>query len=129
MKKNRLTIHIKRPIQDVFQFTTTPPNSIKWIPGVIKEETTEWPVRMGTVYKLTDNSGKISNVTVSALLDNEYIEWISEDHNYHCKYTFRPTTPNTTELEYAEWVDGGDIDGPFTLETLQKLKTILEKKS
>ena len=58
MKRSRLVIKINKSTNEVFKFTTTPPNSAKWIPGVIHEETNEWPIKIGTIYKLTAE-GKI----------------------------------------------------------------------
>ena len=126
MKDNRLTIQIKKPIDEVFSFTITPPNSTLWIKSVIKEETNEWPIRIGTVYKLQNKKGEYSEVIVTALKENKFIEWISKDQVYHCRYTFKTIDKNTTELEYYEWVDEGELEEPFTLDVLKKLKFVVE---
>ncbi len=127
MKSNKLTIQINKPVHEVFIFTITPPNSTKWIPSVVKEETNEWPVRKGTVYKLQNEKGKFSEVIVVVIKENEVVEWISKDQTYHCRYTFRLIDENISELEYYEWVDTGELDEPFTLEILGKLKLLLEE--
>jgi len=127
MKNNSLSILINRSVKKVFAFTTTPPNSTLWIPSVVKEETNEWPIKAGTVYKLQDEGGVDSEVTVSNLKINEYIEWTSNDHNYHCRYTFKQVGSNASVLDYYEWVDKGEIKNPFTLEILKKLKSVIEE--
>lgn len=126
MKVNKLEIQINKPVSIVYQFCITPPNSIKWIPGVVKEETSELPIKVGTIYFLTDENGEISKVTVVSLKENEYIEWISEDNNYHCSYSLKPINENRTEMIYREYVDNGEIEGPFTQEVLIKLKSVVE---
>jgi hypothetical protein len=44
MRTNTLTIQIHRSASDVFAFTTTPPNSTRWISSFVSEETNEWPI-------------------------------------------------------------------------------------
>lgn len=127
MKTNKLVIKINQPKEKVFEFTTTPPNSSLWISGVVKEEVTEWPIKVGTIYKLTDNLGNISKVKVNKVKKNELIEWISKDKNYHCKYIFKEATNEESILEYYEWVDEGEIENPFNQKILKKLKSVLEK--
>ena len=127
MKDNKLIIQVNKPAREVYLFTITPPNSILWIDDVIGEETNEWPVKEGTVYTLQTKEGAFSEVTVTDIKSDEYVEWISKDRNYHCRYTFKSINENITELEYYEWVGDGEIKEPFTLETLQKLKSVLEK--
>ena len=126
MKSNKLTIRINKPIQKVFMFTITPPNSTRWINDVISEETNELPVKEGTVYTLQTKEGTFSELTITDIKSNEFVEWISKDKNYHCRYTFKIIDKNISELEYAEWVAEGQIDEPFTLEVLEKLKLVLE---
>jgi hypothetical protein len=128
MKSNRLKIIINKPKRDIFLFTTTPPNSVLWIPLVISEETDEWPVREGTVYKLKDKNNVTTEVSVKAVKRNNLIEWISKDKNYHCRYSFKSLDKNTTEMDYYEWVDKGDLDNPFTAGILDSLKFVIENQ-
>lgn len=126
MKNNHLTVKIDRPISEVFNFAITPPNSTRWILGVVKEETTEWPVRVGTIYRLQDEGGNISEVTVVDIKENEKVEWVSSDRNYHCCYQLRSLGQDATELKYSEWVGRGEIKGPFTQKVLERFKKVLE---
>ena len=41
MKSNKLTIKIKKPVQEVFLFTTDPKNTPLWVDDCVKEETNE----------------------------------------------------------------------------------------
>lgn len=65
-------------------------------------------------------------VTVGALQDDQIVEWVSKDNNYHCRYTYKAINDQTSELEYYEWVDSGVLDRPFSESTLRKLKQVLE---
>lgn len=129
MKENKLTIQINKPIHDVFLFTITPPNSTKWISFITDEKTNEWPVRVGTVYSTQNNKGEWFDIIVAAIKEDETVEWISKDKNYHVRYSFKPLNNNLTILTYYEWVDKGSIDEsiePFSQEILEKLKQVLE---
>lgn len=52
----------------------------------------------------------------------------SGDGNYHVRYTLTKISEQTTNLEYYEWADQGDIADPFTKDILEKLKQIIEGK-
>ncbi len=126
MKDNKLTIKINKSVHEVFMFTITPPNSTLWIDGVVEEKTNEWPIRVGTIYKLKNKKGEYSEVIVTNIKENQIVEWVSKDKTYHCRYSFRTIDKNITELEYFEWVDKGELKEPFTLVMLEKLKRVLE---
>jgi hypothetical protein len=126
MKQNTLSIIIKKPVEQVYVFTTTPPNSSKWIPGIINETTNEWPIKVGTIYSLIFKSGEISKVKVVNLHPSLLIEWESMDGNYHCRYQLIKQTSDSCKLIYDEWVDRNKIAEPFTQDTLKHLKTAIE---
>ena len=128
VNENKLTIRINRPVHEVFTFAITPPNSTRWINSIVKEETNEWPISIGTIYKLQDKNGGFSEVVVTAIRENKFVEWVSKDQVYHCRYTFNSIDKNTSELEYHEWVDEGELEEPFTLDVLEKLKSVVESQ-
>ena len=123
MRQNTLVVRISKPLPEVFAFCITPPNSSRWIPGIVDEKTSEWPVRVGTVYRLQNENGQWTEVVVDALRENELVEF-SKDA-YHCRYTFQTLDEQTTQLTYHEWVDSGALE-PFSQKVLEKLRQVLE---
>jgi len=126
MKENKITIIIQAPVSEVFSFTTNPANTPKWIECIVKEETNEWPVKIGSIYKNMDNSGIWNKYILVNIEENKVFELKSEDGNYWVKYTYNQISPNGSTLEYYEGVNNGDIKEPFTKETLEKLKQVIE---
>ncbi|MCK4635383.1 MAG: hypothetical protein KAT04_05335 [Methylococcales bacterium] len=58
MKKNKITIIIDKPIEEVFEFTTNPKNTHLWISSIEEEIVDEYPPKIGTQYK---NTGGVLN--------------------------------------------------------------------
>ncbi len=123
MEYNKLTIIIKKPLAEVFAFCITPPKAKLWVPNIIDEKTNESPIKVGTVYTEYKDDKTSFNIIVTDYRENDYIEWKTEDGNYHVRYTFTSIDQNTTQLEYVET---GNVDEPFTQEVLEKLKVVIE---
>jgi hypothetical protein len=128
MNENKLTIIINKPSSQVFAYYTNPQNTPLWWDSVSQEITSDWPIKVGTVYKSQNKvSGNWSEFVVSDYKEDEVFELTSKDGNYHVLYTHKETGPHATELTYYEWVDNGALDGPFDMPTLEKLKHAIER--
>ena len=126
MQKNLLKVTINKPVNEVFTFCINPKNTPLWLDSVAAEETNQWPVKVGTMYKNQNKLGKWSEYRVTSFKENELFELASNDKNYHVRYTNRPIDNKSSELEYYEWVERGELQEPFTQEILEKLKLVLE---
>lgn len=85
---NKLHIVIHKPLPEVFAFCITPPKAKLWVSGIIDETTNEWPVKVDTVYTEYKSDGTSFNIIVTDYNENAYIEWRTENNNYHVRYTF-----------------------------------------
>jgi uncharacterized protein YndB with AHSA1/START domain len=129
MQHNILKIKINKPIDEVYEFTTNPTNTHKWIDSIVAEETNEWPIKLGSIYKNTDRQDVQNEYTVIELVPNQYFALKSKDGNYFVRYTYTILSKHITELEYHEWVFKGGLENPFQQETLEKLKSVIEQNS
>lgn len=125
MKNKRLTIQIDKPTSDIISFVLNPKNTPLWIDSLVKEETSDWPVKVGTIYRNQNQKGEWNEYTLTEL--NDYGFTMTQNGgNYHVRYTTIPISENTTDFEYYEWVENGELEDPFTIDILEKLKRVLQ---
>lgn len=101
MKSKKIIIQIDKPVSEIFQFLINHINTPKWIDSFIVEQTNEWPVRIGTVYKNQNKNGVWQEYIVSEFKENEMFVFAQKDGNYHVKYTFKPIGKENTELRQS----------------------------
>ena len=128
MKQNKISIEINCPVKEIFEFTLNPKNTPLWIDSVVCEETNEWPVKLGTKYKNVNGGGQWSEYTV-VKFGPKVFEMKQSNSSYHVSYTFEQISDKKTKLTYFEWVDKGELNDPFTLSVLEKLKKVIEGKT
>jgi hypothetical protein len=127
MKNLKLTIEINKPARDIFAFTLNPKNTPKWIDFIAVEETNEWPVKLGTIYRnRADTNTEWSDLKVTEFEQDKRFALSKKDGSFHVRYVLTPVATDTTRLDYYEWTDNGELGEPFTIEPLQKLKRIIE---
>ena len=126
MQKNKITIIINKPIEEVFEFTTNPKNTHLWIPSIIEETSEIYPPKINTRYK---NRGKDSDwdfYKVLELEDNKVFTLTDLDENYTVRYTYEKLSDSQTKMEYFEWTKEDKLNNPFTKDILLKLKSVIE---
>lgn len=126
MKEVRLTVRISRSAGEVFDFTLNPANTPKWIDGIVIEEASESPAKLGTVYKNQGSDGTWNEYEITEFEPGKMFVMSRKDGNYHVRYAVKPLGDDECELEYYEWVDDGELDDPFTQDILYKLKEVID---
>ena len=125
MKENRISIIINRPVQEVFAFTIDPNNTSKWIDGIKEEQTSEWPIKIGTIYKNTCDGRNWETYQVIELKKDKLFTLKQQNFSYRVRYTYKSLSKEATELTYFEW-DENELIDPFSIEVLEKLKLIFD---
>jgi len=128
MQNCKLRVNINKPVSEVFQFALDPNNTPLWVDSIVEEKVNEIPTKVGTIYRNINKEGIWSEYLVTKFDQNKMFEFVASDKNYHVKYTLTPVSDSSCELEYFEWVENGEIEAPFTIQVLEKLKGLLEAK-
>lgn len=127
MNEITYTVQIERPLVEVFAFTINPQNTSKWVDSVVIEETNEWPVKVGTVYRSKNKKDEWSELVLTAFEVDKTFTMAKKDTKYYVTYNFTSIEPNLTELEYI-WVDNGELTESFIQELVDNLKRVIESE-
>ena len=95
----------------------------------MREEVNQHPVSVGTKYRNVNRHGQWTEYTVTQIQKNKFFEMKQDNSPYHVLYTFEKVSEGSTKLTYFEWVEDGDLDGPFSLPFLEKLKKAVESNN
>lgn len=123
--ENSIVVEINKPVEIVFQFTTDPENTPKWIPSVKKEWVTEQPVAVGSKYRQILSDGQEAVYYVQELVENKRFTLGKEDSNYACTYLYE-TLPNGTRLTYTETTSQDEVLEPLEQVAFLQLKALIE---
>lgn len=131
MKDLKLTIEINKPVEELFAFTINPENTPKYVESIVTEETNEWPVKLGTIYRNQRKNGEWSEYEMTAFEPNKMFVLSQKNDGFHVGYTFTPANNDTaTKLEYRIWKNEGKLPESLTKDVLQgildKLKQVVE---
>ena len=128
MKSKSYTVIINKPVSKVFAATLDPKNTPLWIDGVVEEQASESPAKLGTAYRNRGQTGGWREYAITALEPDVTFTLSRTDGAYHVKYSFKPLGPNQTEFEYFEWEDAGKLENPMPEAAIQKLKALIESQ-
>lgn len=128
MREKKIVIEINCHVSKVFDFTTDPTKTHLWIDNIIHEERNESPTGVGTEYRNLNKQGKWVEYEVVRFKKNKIFEIKQKNGSYSVRYTYEPISKSKTRLTYFEWVDEGDLEDPFSLAALEKLKNLIENQ-
>jgi len=134
MKDCKLAITINKPVKEVFAFTINPDNTPKWVASITAEQTNEWPVKLGTIYRNQRKNGEWSEYEITEFELNKAFVMRQKNDSFHVGYIFTSVDNDTaTMLDYRVWVDEGELPGSLMADVLQdileKLKQVVEDES
>jgi hypothetical protein len=126
MHQNILSVEINKPVAEIFNFCLNPENTPLWVDSITYEEIdTPTPV-LGTHYKNQSKGGAWNEYEVVEFIPNTLFTFKQVNGLYSVRYDFDELSNGASKLTYTEWVTEGEIENPFDMIPLQKLKTIIE---
>ena len=125
MDKNTISIEINKPINLVFEYTTNPINTPKWIPSILKEKA-EGKIGIGTIYSQKTTTGQ-NALVITGFIKNKQLDFHEVNSLYTCSYRYKKSAKGTILTYSEENGVGGKIKDPMKTKNLQLLKKLIEE--
>ena len=125
-KENKISVVINKPISEVFEFTINPENTPKWIEHIKDEQVNERPIKIGTIYKNTNNGKNWDTYRVVEFNKNKLFTLKKQKSSYQVSYIYESLGASKTKLTYFEQDEKG-LKDPFSVRVLEKLKSVIEE--
>ena len=130
MKEVRASAIINKPVNELFAFAIDPRNTPKWVKSITLEETNEWPIKAGSIYRNQRKNGEWSEYEVVTFEPNKTFV-LKKDDGLYVEYGFVPAGESITRLEYclrmATGELGSSLDERVLESMLRTLKMITER--
>ena len=128
---NKVEITINAPVSTVFNYTTDPVNTPRWILSVVLEERSDKDVQVGTQYRQLIREGSRvipgSGYVVTAYEQNKVFELRAVGGEYKCRYEYADLSGGKTLLVYTESTGtDNSLESPLNLDDFSGLKQIIE---
>lgn len=126
MKENKLSIIIERSVEEVFEFTTNPNNTHLWIDSIEEEVINTEEISVGTLYKNRSDNNQWDTYEVIKFVKNEVFILSSCNSSYVVEYLYEKIDNTSSKMTYYEYMKEGELSNPFEIETLEKLKKVIQ---
>ena len=126
MHTKEYSIVISEPAHHVFMACLDPKNTPLGIDGIVEEQASELPAKLGTIYKNRGATGHWSLYTITEFEQDTVFKMSRKDGAFHVRYVFKQLCTNQTELTYSEWEDDGVLEHPLPETAIHKLKQLIE---
>lgn len=128
MQQNILSVEINKPVAEIFNFCLNPESTSLWVDSIVYEEIDTPAPQLGTHYKNKSKDGTWNEYEVVDFVPNKLFTFKQVNGPYSVRYDFDELSDDSSRLIYTEWVTEGELENPFDMIPLQKLKTIIESK-
>lgn len=129
MKQNTISIVIDLPVDVVFEYTTNPDNTHKWLESLKQEKVDSYPIKVGTIYSNTSDGKNWTTYIVTDFIPNQVFELQEKGGNYFVRYSYEKISEHETKLTYHEWNHTEGLSVPFGQDVLDNLKLVIENKN
>jgi uncharacterized protein YndB with AHSA1/START domain len=121
MKELSTSIKIKASAEDIFKFITDPANTPKWVKVVVREEVSDWPAKVGAIYRNQDTDGNWLELEVLEFSPPTRLVMLNLSSKDTLIYDFSELESGSTELTYKVKFNKDSASKRFSVESINKI--------